>query len=89
MPVDPKTTAVVRVEYQNGFTSEGGTLHSAVRDVMEQTGMIANTCKLVETARLRRGGNRARPDHRLPPGRGSSPGTRTGFSRLSSIQRPS
>jgi nicotinamidase-related amidase len=51
MPVDPKTTAVVLIEYQNDFTSEGGALHGAVQEVMEQTGMIENTRKLVETAR--------------------------------------
>ena len=51
MPVDPKRTAVVLIEYQNDFTSEGGALHGAVQDVMEKTGMLENTCELVETAR--------------------------------------
>lgn len=51
MPFDPKRTAVVLVEYQNDFTSEGGALHSAVRDVMESTGMLENTRRLVEAAR--------------------------------------
>jgi ureidoacrylate peracid hydrolase len=27
MPMDPTTTAVVLIEYQNDFTSEGGVLH--------------------------------------------------------------
>ena len=31
MPIDPKRTAVVLIEYQNDFTSEGGALHGAVR----------------------------------------------------------
>jgi ureidoacrylate peracid hydrolase len=51
MPVDPKRTAVVLIEYQNDFTSEGGALHGAVEDVMEQTGMLENTRRLVEAAR--------------------------------------
>jgi len=31
MPLDPATTAVVLIEYQNDFTTEGGVLHSAVQ----------------------------------------------------------
>jgi nicotinamidase-related amidase len=48
---DPKRTAVVLIEFQNDFTSEGGALHGAVRDVMEITGMLASTRRLVEAAR--------------------------------------
>ncbi|HEX3872970.1 MAG TPA: cysteine hydrolase [Solirubrobacteraceae bacterium] len=51
MPVDPKSTALVLIEFQNDFTSEGGALHGAVADVMEQTGMVENTRRLVEAAR--------------------------------------
>jgi ureidoacrylate peracid hydrolase len=51
MTIDPKTTAVVLIEYQNDFTSEGGVLHGAVSEVMEQTGMLANTRDVVEAAR--------------------------------------
>jgi nicotinamidase-related amidase len=51
MSFDPKRTAVVLIEYQNDFTSEGGVLHDAVRDVMESTGMLDNTRRLVEDAR--------------------------------------
>jgi nicotinamidase-related amidase len=51
MPLDPKRTAVVLVEYQNDFTSEGGALHAAVREVMDRTGMLENTRRLVEAAR--------------------------------------
>src|SRR5436189_232863 len=51
MAFDPKRTAVVLIEYQNDFTSEGGALHGAVQGVMEQTGMLENTRKLVEAAR--------------------------------------
>jgi nicotinamidase-related amidase len=49
--VDPKHTAVVLIEYQNDFTSEGGALHGAVQEVMERTGMLENTRTLVEAAR--------------------------------------
>jgi nicotinamidase-related amidase len=51
MPIDPKRTAVVLIEYQNDFASEGGALHGAVQGVMEQTGMLENTRRLVEAAR--------------------------------------
>lgn len=51
MSIDPQRTAVVLIEYQNDFTSEGGALHEAVRDVMEQTGMLANTRRLTDAAR--------------------------------------
>ena len=51
MPVDPKRTAVVLIEYQNDFTSEGGALHSAVQGVMDKTRMLDKTRALVEAAR--------------------------------------
>ncbi len=46
--MDPKTTAVVLIEFQNDFTSDGGTLHGAVKPVMDSSNMLANA---VETAR--------------------------------------
>jgi len=49
--IDPSHTAVVLIEYQNDFTSDGGTLHAAVAPVMESTGMLENTVELVEKAR--------------------------------------
>ena len=49
--MDPKSTAVVLIEYQNDFTSEGGTLHQAVKPVMDQTNMLANTVETVKKAR--------------------------------------
>ncbi|MFD9739808.1 cysteine hydrolase family protein [Umezawaea sp. NPDC059074] len=49
--LDPKTTAVVLIEYQNDFTTEGGVLHGAVSEVMDSTGMLANTVELVDAAR--------------------------------------
>jgi nicotinamidase-related amidase len=51
MAIDPKTTAVVLIEYQNDFTSEGGVLHGAVEDVMDKTNMLANTKRVVDAAR--------------------------------------
>jgi nicotinamidase-related amidase len=49
--VDPSKTAVVLIEYQNDFTSEGGALHGAVQASMESTGMIKNTQGVVAAAR--------------------------------------
>src|SRR5260370_6994733 len=49
--MDPKKTAVVLIEYQNDFTSEGGSLHEAVKGVMEQERMLPNTVEAVEQAR--------------------------------------
>ncbi|HEY0537523.1 MAG TPA: cysteine hydrolase [Actinoallomurus sp.] len=51
MAIDPNTTAVVLIEYQNDFTSEGGVLHGAVSEVMDKTGMLANTRSVAEAAR--------------------------------------
>jgi nicotinamidase-related amidase len=49
--VDPAQTALVLIEYQNDFTSPGGTLHGAVAPVMESNGMLQNTVDLVAKAR--------------------------------------
>lgn len=51
MSVDPKSTAIVLIEFQNDFTSEGGALHGAVSTVMESTGMLENARRLVDAAR--------------------------------------
>jgi len=51
MSIDPRTTAVVLIEYQNDFVSEGGALHGAVEAVMDKTDMLANTKKMVQAAR--------------------------------------
>jgi nicotinamidase-related amidase len=51
MTIDPTTTALVLIEYQNEFTSKGGVLHEAVAKVMAETDMLANTRQVVETAR--------------------------------------
>ena len=51
MSIDPARTAVVLIECQNDFTSDGGVLHDAVAGVMEKTGMLANTRQVVDKAR--------------------------------------
>jgi ureidoacrylate peracid hydrolase len=51
LTLDPAKTALLLIEYQNEFTSEGGVLHGAVQGVMEKTGMLANTVALVDQAR--------------------------------------
>jgi nicotinamidase-related amidase len=50
--LDPKETAVVFIEYQNEFTTEGGKLqHDAVKHVMDATGMLENSSKLADYCR--------------------------------------
>ena len=44
-------TAIILIEFQNDFTSEGGIFHDAVKEVMDETNMLANTKKLVKEAR--------------------------------------
>ncbi|KNA91647.1 isochorismatase family cysteine hydrolase [Gordonia sp. w5E2] len=51
LTLDPATTALVLIEYQNEFTSDGGVLHDAVAEVMDSTDMLANTVTLVDKAR--------------------------------------
>jgi nicotinamidase-related amidase len=49
--MEPATTAIVLIEFQNDFTTPGGTLHDAVRDVMVSTNMLANTVEMVHRGR--------------------------------------
>ena len=51
LQLDPAKTALVLIEYQNEFTSDGGVLHGAVSAVMDKTGMLAKTVSLVQAAR--------------------------------------
>nr|WKN36192.1 cysteine hydrolase [Tunicatimonas sp. TK19036] len=46
-----KESAIVLIEFQNDFTTEGGIFHDAVKGVMNETNMLANTVSLVEQAR--------------------------------------
>ncbi|WP_339450805.1 cysteine hydrolase [Pseudomonas sp. JAI120] len=50
--MNPHTTALVLIEYQNDFTTEGGVFHDAVKDVMHTSNMLANTATTVEQARM-------------------------------------
>ncbi|PZP40750.1 MAG: isochorismatase [Azospirillum brasilense] len=47
----PARTALVLIEYQNDFTTEGGALHEAVKPVMQSTGMLGHTVETVRRAR--------------------------------------
>lgn len=49
--MNPQTTALVLIEFQNDFTTEGGALHGAVKPVMESTDMLANAARTVAEAR--------------------------------------
>ena len=51
LTLDPSTTAVVLIEYQNDFTTEGGVLHGAVSEVMTATDMLTKTKAVVAAAR--------------------------------------
>ena len=51
LTLDPATTAVVLIEYQYDFTTEGGALHGAVAEVMGTTDMLAKTKAVVSAAR--------------------------------------
>jgi len=88
LSLDPKTTAVVLIEYQNDFTSDGGALHGAVADVMDSTGMLDNTVQLVAAARAAGATIMHAPITSLVATTRSPP-TRTGFSRASLTATPS
>ena len=49
--MNPKTTAIVLIEYQNDFTTAGGVFHEAVKGVMQGNGMLGNTIAMVDKAR--------------------------------------
>ena len=49
--MNPNNTAVVLIEFQNDFTTEGGKLHEAVKSVMDSTSMLDNTVAMVNQAR--------------------------------------
>lgn len=51
MSFDANVTAILLIEYQNEFTSEGGVLNPAVTSVMQETDMLSNTVSLVDAAR--------------------------------------
>jgi nicotinamidase-related amidase len=49
--MDPRSTAVVLIEFQNDFTSKGGALHDAVAGSMSATNMMENAKEVVAAAR--------------------------------------
>lgn len=49
--VNPRKTAVVFIEFQNEFCSEGGKLHDAVKDNMMTTGMLDKAASLAKYVR--------------------------------------
>lgn len=49
--MDPTTTAVVLIEFQNDFTTDGGALHGAVAESMQATGMLDNARTVANAAR--------------------------------------
>ena len=51
MGIDPKKCALLLIEFQNEFTSEGGKLHGSVKENMEANGMLQNTVWLVNKMR--------------------------------------
>ena len=44
----PETTALVLIEFQNDFTSDGGALHGAVAESMDSTGMLDHAREALE-----------------------------------------
>ncbi|TDE15682.1 cysteine hydrolase [Dyadobacter psychrotolerans] len=52
MELNPKETALVLIEFQNDFTTEGGIFHSAVKGVMDANNMLHNTADTVKAARV-------------------------------------
>ncbi|HEV7379019.1 MAG TPA: cysteine hydrolase [Dyadobacter sp.] len=51
MSLTPRETAVVLIEFQNDFTTEGGIFHGAVKSVMDTTNMLKNTAETLAEAR--------------------------------------
>src|ERR1700759_2479297 len=50
-PMNPETTAIVLIEYQNDFTTVGGVFHDGVKTVMEANNMLTKTVEVVDRAR--------------------------------------
>jgi nicotinamidase-related amidase len=49
--MNPKTTALLLIEYQNDFVSPGGAMYDAVKGVMTSTNMLANSVEAATQAR--------------------------------------
>lgn len=46
-----ETTALVLIEFQNDFTTPGGTLHEAVKEVIDATGTVAHAVQAADAVR--------------------------------------
>lgn len=51
MQLSAERTALVLIEFQNDFTTEGGVFHGGVKAVMDSTQMLPHTIELVRQAR--------------------------------------
>jgi len=49
--MNPNATALVLIEFQNDFTTEGGVFQNPRKDIMHQSDMLANTATTVQQAR--------------------------------------
>mmetsp|Transcript_40458 Transcript_40458/g.72718 ORF Transcript_40458/g.72718 Transcript_40458/m.72718 type:complete len:262 (+) Transcript_40458:63-848(+) len=49
--INPKTTAVIFVEFQNEFCTPGGKLHDAVKETMAASGMLENAAGVAKAVR--------------------------------------
>merc|ERR1712100_165874 len=49
----PEKTALLFIEYQNEFTTEGGKLHDAVKESMQASNMLRKSAALATTARAK------------------------------------
>ncbi len=47
----PESTALVLIEFQNDFTTPGGTLHDAVKQVMDETGTVEHAVQAADAMR--------------------------------------
>lgn len=51
LQMNPKTTALVLIEFQNDFTTPDGVFHEGVKGVMESNNMLANTVDVATKSR--------------------------------------
>jgi nicotinamidase-related amidase len=49
--MNPQTTAIVLIEYQNDFTTPGGVFHDGVKEVMQSNNMLSNTVEVANKCR--------------------------------------
>ena len=51
MELKAEKTAILFIEYQNEFLSEGGNLNDGIKDFVEESNMIGNSVDLANKAR--------------------------------------